>query len=336
MKIDRCASLPGLAMLTVSLVLALVPVASAQDDVQALSDKLNRMQQELSDLERQVYNGQPPTSSAGAAPTGDLAASQEVRLQQLETQMSSLTGQLEKLRNALERGQPGSPALQQGGANSPGGGTVGAATAASGAAAAQSAPAQGSASAEPLNPNQPLKQSSLAPQTLGTLTQRQLEAAKVQPPPGAATAAAEQAGSVNPATATGGQLPADTVEGQYEYAFNLLRQAKYEDAEKALSAFLAQHPNDYLSGNAQYWLGETYYVRGRYQDAAVAFAEGYQKYPNNGKAPDDLLKLGMSLGQLGKKADACVAFAELTTKFPSAPDSVTTRLKEEKRRYACR
>ena len=36
------------------------------------------------------------------------------------------------------------------------------------------------------------------------------------------------------------------------------------------------------------------------------------------------------------KADACVAFSELTTKFPSAPDSVTTRLKEEKRRYACR
>ena len=83
-------------------------------------------------------------------------------------------------------------------------------------------------------------------------------------------------------------------------------------------------------------MGETYYVRGRYQDAAVTFAEGYQKYPTNSKAPDNLLKLGMSLGQLGKKADACVAFSELTKKFPTAPDSVMTRLKEEKRRYACR
>ena len=77
-------------------------------------------------------------------------------------------------------------------------------------------------------------------------------------------------------------------------------------------------------------------MRGRYQDAAVTFAEGYQKYPNSSKTPDNLLKLGMALGQLGKKTDACVAFAELTKKFPSAPDSVATRLREEKRRYACR
>ena len=72
----------------------------------------------------------------------------------------------------------------------------------------------------------------------------------------------------------------------------------------------SERPQDYLAGNAQYWMGETYYVRGRYQDAAVTFAEGYQKYPTNSKAPDNLLKLGMSLGQLGKKADACVAFAQ--------------------------
>ena len=131
-------------------------------------------------------------------------------------------------------------------------------------------------------------------------------------------------------------LPGDSVEAQYEYAFDLLRQAKYDDAEKGFRSFLAKHPQDYLAGNAQYWMGETYYVRGRYQDAAVTFAEGYQKYPTNSKAPDNLLKLGMSLGQLGKKADACVAFSELTKKFPTAPDSVMTRLKEEKRRYACR
>ena len=176
-----------------------------------------------------------------------------------------------------------------------------------------------------VDPNQPLKQSSLAPSTLGTLTQNQLQSANVQPAP----AAAAPSGGTIP-------LPGDSVEAQYEYAFDLLRQAKYDDAEKGFRSFLAKHPQDYLAGNAQYWMGETYYVRGRYQDAAVTFAEGYQKYPTNSKAPDNLLKLGMSLGQLGKKADACVAFSELTKKFPTAPDSVMTRLKEEKRRYACR
>ena len=177
-----------------------------------------------------------------------------------------------------------------------------------------------------VDPNQPLKQSSLAPSTLGTLTQNQLQSANVQPRAGRGSAC--PAGRI--------PLPGNTVEAQYEYAFDLLRQAKYDDAEKGFRSFLAKHPQDYLAGNAQYWMGETYYVRGRYQDAAVTFAEGYQKYPTNSKAPDNLLKLGMSLGQLGKKADACVAFSELTKKFPTAPDSVMTRLKEEKRRYACR
>ena len=73
-------------------------------------------------------------------------------------------------------------------------------------------------------------------------------------------------------------------------------------------AFIQQFPNDQLAGNAQYWLGETYYVRKRYNDAATAFAFGYQKYPKSGKGADDLLKLGMSLGSLGQKQDACSAF----------------------------
>jgi tol-pal system protein YbgF len=322
--------------------LAVPPPARAQDDVQALSEKVDRLQQQLADLERNVYSGQAP-SGGGVQPSGNVAANQEVRLQQLEGQVSNLTGQIEELRNsiqqlstrldkmskdtdfrlsALEHGQPGG-----GAAGAPGSGD------ANQGSGQQVQPLQSTNPA--INPNQPLQQSSLQPKALGTLTQSQMQAANIQAAPGASANAAAEAGSTPPAGPIV-PLPGDTVEGQYEYAFNLLRQAKYDDAEKAFHSFLVQHPNDYLSGNAQYWLGETYYVRGRYQDAAVTFAEGYQKYPNNSKAPDNLLKLGMALGQLGKKADACVAFTELTKKFPSAPDSVATRLREEKRRYACR
>ncbi len=320
------------------------PSARAQNDVQTLSDKVDRLQQELSDVERQVYNGQAPAGTAAATDTG-AAASQEVRIQQLETQISSLTGQLETLSynlkqlstrldklsqdvdfrlNALEHGQPVAggppvaPAFDGQGANQP-------LTPAPG-----QPPVQGTG--QPIDPNAPLKQSSLAPTTLGTLNQGQLQASNTQPPAGAPPPAA----AATTTASTGAyQLPGNTVEAQYEYAFNLLRQANYDEAEKALRAFVDQHPTDFLAGNAQYWLGETYYVRGRYQDAAVAFAEGYQKYPNNSKAPDNLLKLGMSLGQIGKKSDACVAFNELNKKFPGSPDSLKERLKQEKHRYGC-
>ena len=92
------------------------------------------------------------------------------------------------------------------------------------------------------------------------------------------------------------------------------------------SAFVQRYPNDPLAGNAQYWLGETYYVRKDYENAATAFAEGYQKYPESGKAADNLLKLGMSLGNLGKKSEACSAFARLDRDFPTAPANVKDRV----------
>ena len=71
-----------------------------------------------------------------------------------------------------------------------------------------------------------------------------------------------------------------------------------------------------LAGNAQYWLGETYYVRKDYENAATAFALGYQKYPKSAKAADDLLKLGMSLGNLGKKPDACTRLRAARPRLP--------------------
>ena len=64
-------------------------------------------------------------------------------------------------------------------------------------------------------------------------------------------------------------------------------------------------PNDPLAGNAQYWIGETYYVRGQYKNAADAFLKGYKKYKSSEKAPDTLLRLGMALAELGQKDAAC-------------------------------
>ena len=137
-------------------------------------------------------------------------------------------------------------------------------------------------------------------------------------------------------TASAAPLPSNaSPDKQYEHAFELLRQSDYDKAEKAFSDFLAKNKGHQLAGNAQYWLGETYYVRNKFQDAAVAFAEGVQKYPKNSKAADNLLKLGMSLQQLNQKKDACTAFSQLINKFPEASASVKRRADTERRRLNC-
>lgn len=121
----------------------------------------------------------------------------------------------------------------------------------------------------------------------------------------------------------------------YETAYGYLLQRDYGAAEVAFDDFLKKFPSDSLSGNAQYWLGESYFVRGQYKAAASAFLKGYQTYAQSPKAPDSLLKLAMSLDRLGQKDAACSSYSELNSKFPNAPQSVKARAQSERQRVGC-
>ena len=122
----------------------------------------------------------------------------------------------------------------------------------------------------------------------------------------------------------------------YDDGFAKLRAADYANAEKSFKQFLSGNPQHALAGNAAYWLGETYYVRGQFKEAAVTFADGYQKYPKNSKAPDNLLKLAMALSALGSKDDACLTLGELKTKYPNAAPTIRTRGDAERKKLACK
>ncbi len=121
----------------------------------------------------------------------------------------------------------------------------------------------------------------------------------------------------------------------YETAYSYLLNQDYASAETAFDEFLRRYPNDTLAGNAQYWLGESFFVRGQFKPAANAFLKGYQTYGRSSKAPDSLLKLAMSLDRLGQRDAACSSYGELTVKFPNAPGSVKSRADNERRRLGC-
>jgi tol-pal system protein YbgF len=132
-----------------------------------------------------------------------------------------------------------------------------------------------------------------------------------------------------------GGLPEGTPQEQYAYAFGLLQASQYDQAEQALKSFLLRNPDDPLSDNARYWLGETYYVRGQYPEAAQQFVEAYEKNRSGPKSADVLLKLGMSLSQLGKREEACATFRELSRTQPDAPEAVRTKVAKEAQRTGC-
>ncbi len=153
-----------------------------------------------------------------------------------------------------------------------------------------------------------------------------------QAPSRSQTPPAQEAGVAEPAPSI---LPPGTPKERYRYAFNLTRQARYDEAEGAFKAFIATYGDNPLSENARYWLGETYYVRKRYMDAAQAFFAAYKKAPKGVKAADSLLKLGMSLASLKKPKDACTTFAKLRKEFTPLKANIKTILERESARLKC-
>jgi tol-pal system protein YbgF len=121
----------------------------------------------------------------------------------------------------------------------------------------------------------------------------------------------------------------------YNDAFKKLQDGDYAGAERGFKAFLQGNPRHTLAGNAQYWLGETYYARRDYQNAMTAFAEGYKVYKASPKGPDNLLKLGVTLAVLGRKPDACAVFAKFNQDYPRATDLQKRRVEQERQKNGC-
>lgn len=131
-------------------------------------------------------------------------------------------------------------------------------------------------------------------------------------------------------------LPAGSVQDQYRFAFDLTRQARYDEAELAFKVFLDAHGKDDLANNARYWLAETYYVRKRFKESAQAFFEAYQKAPKGPKAADSLLKLGMSMAELEKTSEACATFAKVRKEFSPLKPELEQALTRESKRVGCK
>jgi tol-pal system protein YbgF len=295
--------------------------AQQRSEVQPLLDRIDRLEKDMRLLHQEWARGAAPTGArppasggTAAAPSGPppapgSLANFDSRLGAVEDDLRQATGRDEEISNKLDRMSERLDklvsdidmrltTLERGGA-------VGAGP-------------QNQANAGPDANAMPAPPPSGAPGTLGTLRS------------GGGASAGQQSASNTPATQ---KL---SPEQQYEQARRYLGQGKMAEAEQSLKVFMDSYPQHELASNAQYWLGETYYVRENYAAAAQAFVQGYQKYKTGSKAPDSLLKLGMSLIALKKNPEACATFKQLETDFPKAPDNIKSVAAQQKKAANCR
>lgn len=102
----------------------------------------------------------------------------------------------------------------------------------------------------------------------------------------------------------------------YTQSFDALKAGSYSIAITGFKDFLKNYPQSPLAENAQYWLGEAYYVNHDYDSAAEAFRAVVKKWPDARKAPDALLKLGYTQYEQKQYAAARATLTALTQKYP--------------------
>ena len=106
---------------------------------------------------------------------------------------------------------------------------------------------------------------------------------------------------------------------RYQAAFNLLKDGKYDKAIEDFQKFLSDFPASSLADNAQYWLGEAYYVNRNYPDAESAFQRVVEKYPQSRKLPDALLKIGYCRYELKEWDSARTVLTQVVTQYADSP-----------------
>ncbi len=327
------------ASTALAVLVGVAATALAQNsDSQALNKRIDR-------LERLLYLSGAP-AAGGALPVaarpgpgatlegGPIAARMDVRITALEEALADQTGPIEEILHQLDRMESrleklvadidfrlrGLEGAVLGGAMA-GARPLDPSPSAAAPLGAAPDPATVAATLPPSRPG-----------VLGTLTMRDMNAARLtQPGAVAATPVAAAAPPPPPLVS----LPPGPPRMRYDFARSLLKRARYDEAESAFRQFIAAHGDDPLAGNAQYWLAETFYVRGRYEESAKTYLDGYQKFPEGVKAPDNLLKLGVSLARLGDSAEACTAFDKLAESFPDATQPIKQRAQRERARISC-
>jgi tol-pal system protein YbgF len=139
-----------------------------------------------------------------------------------------------------------------------------------------------------------------------------------QRPAGAAGSGESPTGSTGGSAGSGGSDSAGTSEEQTVYAqsFDALKAGSYSVAITGFKDFLSSYPKSPLAENAQYWLGEAFYVTHDFDSATGAFRNVLQKWPDSRKAPDALLKLGYTQLELKKTAEGRATLSQVVQKYP--------------------
>jgi tol-pal system protein YbgF len=130
-------------------------------------------------------------------------------------------------------------------------------------------------------------------------------------------------------------MPANDIAELGQVGKRLLAEGDFAGAQTSIKQYLQFNPDAADVGEMNYYLGESYYVRGGYADAADAYITSMKRDPRGVKAPDAMVRLAGALRELGKVQDSCATLASLPRQYPNASPTVKNKAKLEAARAGC-
>lgn len=124
-------------------------------------------------------------------------------------------------------------------------------------------------------------------------------------------------------------------QAQYDAGQEAITNGDYALAEEQFGQFVKLFPEDARAADAVYWLGESYLQRQAYDEAAAVLGDGAIKYKDSKRLPFILLKLGVALVGGGEADSGCRMFFEVKTRYPDQSPTFKQRLADEQQKANC-
>ena len=283
--------------------------ANAQEDTGALVERLERLERDVTFVQKQVYRS-GAGGEAGNAPA--TTGQQNVRFSQIDEEMRQIRGLIEQtqfqnkqIATDLKRLSDDIDfrlrAIEQ---------------------------KQAQASLEqPVAPaiTTPVADSAAVPE---------LPAAAIDPTKPATYTPEPKAKPTEKPALTGKDFP--DANAHYSHAFKLLNEKKFSEAATSFDGFVKKYPADPLTANAFYWLGESQYARSDFTRSTESFRKGFEVNPDGQKAPDNLYKLALSLAQIKRKTEACVVLSQVVSKYAGTAARTVAKASEARTTFECK
>jgi tol-pal system protein YbgF len=121
-------------------------------------------------------------------------------------------------------------------------------------------------------------------------------------------------------------------QAEYQNAFDLLKKGSYTESIGAFRSFLDNYPAGDYADNALYWLGEASYVKRDFTTALGDFNQLLQQYPASPKVPGALLKIGYIQYEQRNWSKARKILQRLKKEYPSSTEARLARQRLERMR----